>query len=102
MAPVSNTTASLIRELEELQTRGYLPLEKRLVDTAVWFHKNKDRFPRENLPARVDFLEKTMDIFLEMMALSVSRLQEAEGRGKSEHLWLPAGMTMNGDPRKLG
>jgi hypothetical protein len=72
-----------------------------MIDTAVWFHKNKDRIPREALDKRVDFLEKTVDIFLEMMAMSMDRIQKAEGRRKSDSLWLPNGMTMTGDVREF-
>jgi len=78
---------TLIRELEEISKNTKLPLEKRLIDTAVWFHKNKDRIPRENLAKRLDFLEKAFDIILEVYALTLRRLHEAEDRPGSG-LWL--------------
>tara|TARA_R100001530_G_scaffold96937_2_gene67334 strand:+ start:540 stop:839 length:300 start_codon:yes stop_codon:yes gene_type:complete len=98
---VSEITKELISRLEVMSTNTCLPLERRMIDTAVWFHKNKDRIPREALDKRVDFLEKTVDIFLEMMAMSMDRIQKAEGRRKSDSLWLPNGMTMTGDVREF-
>jgi len=85
-------TNELIKKLEQISTETSLPLEKRLIDTAVWFHNNKDRIPRENALNRLDFLEKTMDIFLEMIAMNVDRMRMAEGRKGGSSLWLPNGM----------
>lgn len=82
------TAESLIRELEEIAANSKLPLEKRLIDTAVWFHKNKDSIPRDNLAKRLDFLEKAFDIILEVYALTLRRLHEAEGRPGSG-IWFP-------------
>ncbi len=91
------TSDPMIRRLEEIAARTELPYERRLVDTAVWFHKNKDLIPREALDKRVDFLEKTVDILLEMLAMNLERLQGTEGRAASSSLWLPNGMKMTGD-----
>ena len=85
-------TEQLINDLEKMASNGMLPLERRLCDTAVWFHRNRHHVPREDLAKRLDFLEKTLDIFLEMFALTLERMQKTEGRNKSEQLWLPNGM----------
>lgn len=85
-------TTKLINQLEQISDDVNLPLERRLIQMAVWFHKNKDRVPRENLPKRLDFLEKSLDITLELFAMSLERLQLNEGRHKSASLWLPSGM----------
>ena len=98
---MTEITDSLIKQLEEISTDTLRPLERRLTDTAVWFYKNKDLIPRENLTARVDFLESTISVFLEMVAMSVDRLQVAEGRQKSESLWLPQGVEVKGDMRRF-
>ena len=90
-------TSQLIDELEELSTDGMMPLERRMVDTAVWYHRNKDRIPREAVTKRLDFIEKAFDIHLEMMAMYIKRLHRAEGRRQSDSLWLPAGITMTDD-----
>ena len=85
-------TDQLINQLEQLSTNTHLPLEKRLIDTAVWYHRNKDRIPRNAVEKRLEFLEKTFDIFLELVAMSTERMQLNEGRHKSASLWLPNGM----------
>ena len=102
MQQSNEITDGLIKQLEALSTETRLPLEKRLVDTAVWFHKNKARIPRENLGARVDFIEKTFDIFIEMMALSVDRMQMMAGREKSANLWLPSGIVDKDTGQRYG
>ena len=95
-------TTQLIRRLEELSTERHLPLERRLIDTALWFHKNKDRIPRDNLAKRLDFLEKALDIHIEMVAMLVDRMQMSEGRPAGRSLWLPNGMELTGDLTKFG
>lgn len=95
-------TEQLLNDLESIRQDGMLPLERRLMDTAIWFHRNKDRVPREDLPKRLDFMEKTLDIFLEMVALATERLQGVEGRPKSENLWLPGRMSVRGDLKRTG
>jgi len=94
-------TDGLIKKLEQISTDTHLPLEKRLIDTAVWYHKNKDTIPKSNVEKRVEFLEKTFDIFLELIAMQVERTQRVEGYG-SDSLWLPKGMTYSGDLKDFG
>jgi hypothetical protein len=94
-------TKKMIDELEDMANDVALPFEKRLIQTAVWFHRNKDRIPRENVPQRLDFLEKTMDIMLELMALSLDRMQNVENRRKSSILWTARGMDVHGDVTKF-
>ena len=89
---MSEINDSLIRKLEEISTETHLPLEQRLIDTAIWYHKNRERIPSENLKSRLDFTEKAFDIMLEMIAMLVNRMQLAEGRPKSRSLWMPNGM----------
>ena len=94
-------TKKLIDELETLANDVALPFEQRLIQTAVWYHRNKDRIPRENVPQRLDFLEKTMDIILELMALSLDRMQQVENRKKSSILWTASGLNASGDMTKF-
>ena len=91
---MSEMTKQLLDKLEQMSTETAGPLEKRLIDTALWFHKNKDRIPRNNVEARCDFLMKTLDIHLELVALLVQRLERVEGRRHSP-LWTPAGIRDN-------
>ena len=85
----SSITESLLKELEEISGKTHLPLEQRLMDTAIWFHRNQERFS-DDIPKRVELLSKTFDIFLEMMALAVQRMQRIEGRSTS--LYTPRGV----------
>lgn len=83
---------SLIKELERITGDNMLPLERRLKDTAIWFYRNRDRIPQNNIPARQEFLEKVMNIQLELMAMVVDRVQMVEGSKASSDLWLPNGI----------
>jgi hypothetical protein len=78
---------------------GQHPLEQRLADTAVWFYKNKDRIPRDNLASRQAFLEKGFWCLLEISALLLERLREERA---SKALWIPNGITLDGDVKKYG
>lgn len=95
-------TESLIKDLETLADDGFLPLEKRLKDTAIWYHRNKERISRDDALKRLDFLERFLDIYLELMAMTVDRIQLSEGRGRSQSLWLPNGVSVTGDVKKFG
>lgn len=96
-------TPQLIDKLDEiLNTGGHLPLEKRLIDTAIWFHRNKPRLAKENVLGRLEFYEKTSDILIELVALLTERLQGAEGMQKHASLWLPKGMNGRGDVTRFG
>ena len=87
----------LLRDLEyNARASGNKVLERRLADTAIWFYKNQDRIPFDNLAARQAFLQRAFWILLEVNALLLDRLHELEGIGKSKHLWLPRGAELNG------
>lgn len=92
----------LIHDLEGIAKNVTLPLERRLIDTAVWFHQNKDRIPEENLASKVEFLTKSLDITLELIAMLAERLHQAEHRQVSERLYLPKGINISGDLKKFG
>ena len=96
------TTEQLINKLEHLSEDNELPLERRLINTAVWFHRNKDRIPPEALDKKIEFMEKSMDIMIELFALTVERMQKVESHGTSASLWLPNGISMKGDIRGFG
>jgi hypothetical protein len=87
-------TTQLLDRLEAMSTEDALPLETRLVDMAVWYHKNKDRIPRNNVESRCDFLMKALDIHIELVALLVQRLEMVEGR-RGSPIWTPAGIRDN-------
>jgi hypothetical protein len=95
---MSEITNELINKLEQISDSTHLPLEQRLMDTAIWFHRNKDEI--SDIPKKVEFLTKTLDIFLELTAMIVDRQQQVEGRRKSTALWMPRGMTARDDHGK--
>ena len=97
---MTEITKELIDKLEAIHGETHLPLEKRLIDTAVWYHRNKDRIPPHDLQKRMDFMTKAFDIQLELTAMLVDRMQKAEGRVKSNSLWLPRGGTYTEDSGK--
>jgi hypothetical protein len=94
---MAEITDELINKLEEITTQTHLPLERRLIDTAVWFHRNKDRIPRHEVTRRLDFIEKAFDCHVEMLIMLVERMQLNEGRRGSESLWMPRGGTFIDD-----
>ena len=87
--PKSDMTESLLKQLEGLATESTRPLEKRLIDTAVWFHRNKDRI--DDPLRKIEFLTTTLDIHLELVAMLAQRVQQVEGL-KSQSLYLPRGI----------
>lgn len=83
-------TPQAIDELERLAARQGLPLEKRLVETAVWYYRNKPRLAEENVMGRLAFLERMLEIHLETFALVVDRMQKTEGKHNGHPtLWMP-------------
>lgn len=94
------TVDHLIEELQHNAQVSSQLLEQRLADTAAWFFANKGRIDKMNLGKRVDFLEKTCWLLIEIAALQADRLHKVEG--KSATLWLPRGMNAHGDVRHEG
>jgi len=92
---MADMTNELIGKLESISNSTHLPLEQRLMDTAIWFHRNKDSI--SDIPKKVEFLTKALDIFIELTAMIVDRQQQVEGRRKSASLWLPRGMKATDD-----
>jgi hypothetical protein len=84
--------------LHNAQISGGQLLERRLAETAVWFFKNMEYIPLDNLASRQAFLQKSFWILLEIQALMLERM-----RGdKESSLWLPKGMEIAGDIKKFG
>ena len=93
----------LIQELmHNAQASGNRIMERRLADLTVWYYKNRDSIAPDNLAARERFLEKTIWILIEVMALQAERLHELEGRGRSKNLYLPRGVMVNGSVKEYG
>jgi hypothetical protein len=77
-------------------------LEKRTTEWALWFHQNKERIPSAHFEKRLAFYEKAIDGLLECLAIACEDIRTVEGRAQSAKLWLPSGVSMNGDMRKFG
>lgn len=96
------TPFALLRELEHnANASGNQPMERRLADLTLWFYKNIDDIPRDNLAGRQAFLEKTLEISFEAMALMLERIHELEAK-RGGGLWMPKGVAVEGDLRKFG
>lgn len=83
----------LIRDLQSNAINsGNPPLERRLADLALWFNYHRGEVALDNLASRVDFLERTLWVQLEINALLLERLQRRTG---SRKLYLPNGIRDN-------
>jgi hypothetical protein len=79
----------LEQQVKQIERGSYKHvLEKRVRDLALWYYKNQPRIADENLPKRVAFLERTMELTLEALAEAVIRIQHAE-RHPASPLLLP-------------
>lgn len=94
---------SLIEDLlHNASASGNRALERRLADTSIWFYKNKDRIPLDNLASRQAFLQKAFWVLLEVNALLLERVHELEaGRRGSKNLWLPQGIKLSDNEREF-
>lgn len=94
---MASSAENLLTELIHFaEASGGKMLERRLADTAVWFHNNKSRVPRDNLAARQAMLETALWTLVEVQALMTERLHELESIKTGSKLWLPRGMKVNG------
>ena len=92
-------TKELINKIEDISQEGMQPLNRRLMDLAVWFHKHRRDIPEDDLAKRLEFHEKMLDTMLEMIALWIN--QDINSK-KSESLWLPSGIVDNHTGQKYG
>lgn len=101
--PEQNSPVVLIEELlNNVKASGNQVLERRLADLAVWFYQNKTRIPPENVIARQAFLEKSIWVMVEVNALLLERIHELESKGSGGGLFLPKGMSVQGDIHRFG
>ena len=84
----------LIRNCE---ANGNKTLEQRLADLTVWFYRNRKAIDSLNLERRCHFVEVSLWTMLELFALMMERVQEAEAGKKSASLWLPRELKVEGD-----
>jgi hypothetical protein len=92
-----STPAQLCEELNQNATiSGQRELERRLADLAIWHYSQKNFISEGNIPKRMEFLEKSFWVQLEVIALLLERVHGLEG---SKSLWVPNGMDIRGDLR---
>ena len=77
--------------------------ENRTQEIITWYHYNKNLIPKENLVKRLDFQQKAIDCLLELIVHLLEDIDPLEHKAgqRSKTLWLPKGMKVNGDVRKL-
>lgn len=93
----------LIAELEHnAAASGNKTMERRLADLVIWYYKNRQQIPPDNLAARNALNEKALWISLEMFALLAERIHDLEGTQAGSHLWTPSGVAVGGDLRRFG
>jgi hypothetical protein len=80
----------LITAMEHALETAEAPFDRRLLETGIWYYKNAQRIPEENLKGRLELQEKTNEIVLEMFAMVLERIRKAEGR--SNVLFTPKGL----------
>ena len=65
-------------------------LEEQITDWAVWYHKNADDLPENDLRKQINFLKKAIDGCLECLAIATKDIQVLEGRRRMDNkLWMP-------------
>lgn len=100
---MSASEEKLIEELyHNVKASGGRPLERRLADLTIWFHKNRATIDQLNLAAKQVFMEKAMWVLIETLALTVERLHVLENERKPGRLWTVRGLSVSGDLRRFG
>ena len=92
-------TKELINKIDGISQEGMQPLNRRLMDLAVWFHKHRGDISEEDIQKRLEFHEKMLDTMLEMIALGIN--QDINSK-KSESLWLPNGIVDTHTGKRYG
>ena len=92
-------TKELINKIDGISQEGMQPLNRRLMDLAVWFHKHRGDIPEGAVQKRLEFHEKMLDTMLEMIALWINQDINCK---KSESLWLPNGIVDTHTGKRYG
>jgi hypothetical protein len=72
----------------------------RFKEWATWYEHHKNQLSPDNLSKRCDFLTMAFDGLMEVMAITIMEAQDK--KQASENLWIPVGMTLEGDIKKFG
>lgn len=79
-------------------------VEERISEIFRWYEYNRGLIPKENLMKRLDFQQKAIDCLFEVVVLQAECIQLLEFKAgvRSNKLWLPNGVQINGDLTKFG
>lgn len=89
---------ALLREIVKIRPGTLFGRE--LTEWTVWYMQNKRRVADENLKLRCDFQEKAIDGLLGLVALLAREVKPQLTR--DSRLWLPSGMSGEGDLGRFG
>jgi len=73
--------------------------DQRQEDLAKWYYEHKPIVEQYDLTKRIEFLETVIHNLLYLQTFVVEDIQKIEGRN---HLWMPNGVQISGDVRRLG
>ena len=73
--------------------------ENKMAEVAKWYYFHKDTIPRDNLRARIEFLETVINNFLLVQTYIQEDVQKLEGRRK---LFIPSGVQVGGSLKRFG
>lgn len=82
------------------RTKASTPFGERLVEYAVWYHKNLRRIPEGDLAKRCRFLEVAMGGCLELIAMLAKEVKPE--LAKQRVLYIPKGVEVQGDLTRFG
>ena len=89
-----------VDQLEKAAING--ALERLVRDLALWYYKNQPRISDDNVPRRVAFLERTLELTLEALAQATLRIQHAEAHPSTQLLLPGRDVQVSGDLKKFG
>ena len=92
----------ILSEIEQRAGDQGLPLERMLIDVAVWYFKNQPRIGKDDVHKRLAFLERCLECMMDANALMVDRLHSAEGRKSAGNGVLIPRLQISGDLTRLG
>lgn len=78
--------------------------EDRLGEIYTWYNYNKNTIPPQDVMKKTLFLQKTIDCLFELIVRQAEEIQGMEHKNgtRSQRLWLPSGVEIHGDLKRLG
>lgn len=77
-------------------------LDQKIVDLGVWFnyHAHEQPIPKENVHGRIEFLTKSIDCIIEILAILAKDIQIMEKRDDRPRIAIPKSITLHGPIRQ--